>query len=428
VNKYAAGIEVHPDHTTITFSHANFTVREILFAPQQPSDGAGVLAFYQIEAVRPMTLTFRFTPEMKLMWAPSDDYPSPEWVDLQGGFYVLHLNFPDHAAAIAMPQATRGTLAPYQERPQTYPLEFVFNFDPASDSDKIFPLLLVTADTKTASTSTALGQKLRSIEGSFASLFHDNKNYYQNFSREHLSIKTPDEEFNRAFLWAELAIEQLRVQTITHQETALVAGFYSSGDSARPGFGWYFGRDALWTLYAVNSYGDFQLARDELEFLIHRQRADGKIMHEWSQTADLIDWKSLPYEFASADATPLLIMAMNDYLKVSGDQAFVRSHWDAVEKAWNFERSHDSDGDGVYENTEGSGWVESWPPGMPRQEIYLAALDQQASTSFAKLAQVTGHPQMALEAGQRASHIKQQIEKEIVALGSVVPFAFQLKA
>jgi glycogen debranching enzyme len=413
LNKYAAGIEVQPDHTTITFSHANFTVREILFAPQQPHDGAGVLAFYQIEAVRPMTLTFHFTPEMKLMWpAPSDDYPSPEWVNLQGGFYVLHLNFPDHAAAIAMPQATRGTLAPYQERPQTYPLEFVLNFDPTSDSDKIFPLLLVTADTKTASTTAALEEKLHAMESSFVSLFHDNQNYYQNFLREHLSIKTPDEEFNQAFLWAELAIEQLRVQTLTHQETALVAGFYSSGESARPGFGWYFGRDALWTLYAVNSYGDFQLARDELEFLIHRQRADGKIMHEWSQTADLIDWKSLPYEFASADATPLLIMAMSDYLKVSGDQAFVRSHWDAVQKAWNFERSHDSDGDGIYENTEGSGWVESWPPGMPLQEIYLAALDQQASSAFANLARAAGHPQMALEAGQRASHIKQQIEKE----------------
>src|SRR3954470_15292604 len=30
VNDQAAVIEVRPDHTTITFSHANFTVREIL--------------------------------------------------------------------------------------------------------------------------------------------------------------------------------------------------------------------------------------------------------------------------------------------------------------------------------------------------------------------------------------------------------------
>ena len=59
-------------------------------------------------------------------------------------------------------------------------------------------------------------------------------------------------------------------------------GLYSSGDSTRPGFGWFFGRDSLYTLYAVNSYGDFALAREELEFLLKRQRADGKIMHEFS--------------------------------------------------------------------------------------------------------------------------------------------------
>jgi glycogen debranching enzyme len=165
-------------------------------------------------------------------------------------------------------------------------------------------------------------------------------------------------------------------------------------------------------LYAVNSFGDFQLARDELEFLSHRQNPEGKIIHEWAQTADLVDWKSLPYEFASSDATPLFIMAMNDYLHVSGDQEFVRRQWETVERAWNFECSHDSDGDGIYENTEGSGWVESWPPGMPHQEIYLAALDQQASTAFANLARVTGHSQLALAASQRATHIERQIEQE----------------
>ena len=108
VNQQAATIDVQPGHTTITFSHANFTVRETLFAPQDAPDGAGALAFYQIQAVRPMTLTFSFTPEMQRMWpALSDDRTSPEWVKTgQSGFYVLHLNFPDHAAAVAMPTAT----------------------------------------------------------------------------------------------------------------------------------------------------------------------------------------------------------------------------------------------------------------------------------------------------------------------------------
>ena len=120
VNEQAATIDVQPGHTTITFSHANFTVREILFAPQHAPDGAGALAFYQIQAVRPMTLTFSFTPEMQRMWpALSDDRPSPEWVKTgASGFYVLHLNFPDHAAAVAMPTARVGILAALPGAPQ----------------------------------------------------------------------------------------------------------------------------------------------------------------------------------------------------------------------------------------------------------------------------------------------------------------------
>ena len=156
VNEQVASIDVQPGHTTITFSHANFTIREILFAPQNAPDGAGALAYYQIEAVRPMTLTFSFTPEMQHMWpALSDDRPSPEWVKQgQSGFYILHLNFPDHAAALAMPTAQYGILPPYQERPKNYPLQFVIHFDPATDRDKVYPLLMTTAET--AATAPAL--------------------------------------------------------------------------------------------------------------------------------------------------------------------------------------------------------------------------------------------------------------------------------
>jgi hypothetical protein len=415
VNEQAAVVEVRPDHTTITFSHANFTLREVLFAPHNAPDGAGALAFFQIEALRPLTLTFQFVPEMKPMWpAPSDDHPSPEWVKAAGGgFYALHLNFPNHAAAIEIPGAEPGIMNPYQERPKTYPLQFVLHFDPAHDADKFFPLLLATADTAAGSQTGALAARLADLLRSFQTLYEQTGTYFRNFLSKNLVIETPDKQFDEAFAWAEISIDQLKVQTTpSHQETALVAGFYGSGDSARPGFGWYFGRDALWTLYAVNSYGDFQLTRDQLAFLLRRQSPEGKIIHEWAQTADLVNWKSLPYAFASADATPLLLMAANDYFQISGDVTFVNMHWDSLEKAWEFERSHDSDGDGIYENTEGSGWVESWPPGMPHQEIYLAALDQQASTAFSNIARATGHAQLADDAQKRAAHIAQQVEKE----------------
>ncbi len=420
VNEQAATIDVQPGRTTLTFAHANFTVRETLLAPQTAPDGAGALGFYQIESVRPMTLTFSFTPEMKRMWpALSDDSPSPEWVKTgQSGFYVLHLNFPDHAAAVAMPTAQYGILAPYQEHPKNYPLQFVLHFDPATDSGKLYPLLLTTGDTTVTSTTPALAARLQVLDSSFRRLYGDTQNHFQQFSAQHLSIETPDQKLDQAFAWAEASIDQLRVETTpAHAETALVAGFFNSGDSARPGFGWYFGRDALWTLYAVNSYGDYQTTREELNFLIQRQSPEGKIIHEWAQTAGLVDWKSLPYAYASADANPLLLMASDDYLKVSGDTGFIQKNWEALERTWQFECAHDSDGDGIYENTEGSGWVESWPPGMPHQEIYLAALDQQASTAMAELARTAGHTDIAQQAAARASRIGAAIEKEYLLPG-----------
>ena len=112
VNQHASTIEVRPYATILTFSHANFTLREIILAPRQSADGAGALVFYQIEAMRPMTLTFSFTPNMQRMWpAESDVRPSPEWIATSpsSGFYMLHLNFPDNAAAVAMPTASRAS-------------------------------------------------------------------------------------------------------------------------------------------------------------------------------------------------------------------------------------------------------------------------------------------------------------------------------
>jgi glycogen debranching enzyme len=416
VNAQAAAIDVRPGSTTITFSHANFTVREIITAPRNVPDGAGVLVFYQIEAVRPMTLTFSFTPIMERMWpASSAGPPSPEWVKTgnSSGFYILHLNFPDQAAAIAMPTAEPGIMQPYQELARVYPLQFVLHFDPARDSHTLFPLLLTVGDTPTTATRGALYEQLSKLDESARTIYEDQQKYEGNFLSSSLSIDTPDQQLNDAFTWSEVSIDQLRVQTTpSHDEEALTAGFVGSGDSTRPGFGWFFGRDALWTLYAVNSYGDYNVTRREIEFLIKRQRDDGKIMHEWSQTADLVDWKSLPYEYAAADATLLFPMALNDYLHISDDQAFIAAHWGSIARAWNFVTTHDSDGDGIYDNSQGTGWVESWVPSMPHQEIYMAALDEQASLAFANLARATGHADLATAAEARAAHIREQTEKE----------------
>jgi hypothetical protein len=110
-------------------------------------------------------------------------------------------------------------------------------------------------------------------------------------------------------------------------------------------------------------------------------------------------------------------MAMNDYLRISGDQAFIAAHWDNLARAWQYESSHDTDGDGVYSNSEGTAWVESWVPAMPRQEIYLAVLDELASLAFSNLARTTGHNDLAAAAEARAAQVRRQIEKQYLLPG-----------
>jgi glycogen debranching enzyme len=402
-------------------------VRETILAPKSATDGSGALVFFQIEAIRPTTFTFSFTPNMQEMWpAQSDDMPSPEWIksDSSSGFYMLHLNFPDRAAALAMPNAEPGILQPYQERAASYPLQFVVHFDPARDTDRVFPLLAVVSDHKESSNAAAFAKQLSDLAKSSEQLYADNQHYYQHLLETEMHLETPDKRLDVAFSRAESSIDQLRVETTPgHREEALTAGFLGSGASVRPGFGWYFGRDALWTIYALDSSGNFEATRQEVEFLLKRQSPEGKILHEWAQTADLVDWKSLPYEYASADATPLLAMALNDYFRISGDTAFVQNHWEALARAWHFETTHDADSDGIYDNSEGSAWVESWVPSMPKQEIYLALLDEQASLAFANLAHTTGHADLETDARRRAEKIAKTIEKEYF-LPSAKDYAF----
>ena len=416
VNQQAAEIDVEPDHTTVTYSHANFTIRQIMLAPKASTAGTGLLVLYEMQAIRPMTVTFSFDPIMQRMWpADSPPAPSPEWVanSAGSGFYILHLAFPDQAAALSIPGSEPGILPPYQERASAWPLQFVLHFDPKLDAGKTYPLLVTFANSATSATKEAFRKSLGDLESRATEIRAENRQYYANLLSQRTSIETPDEHLNAAFAWAETAIDQLRVQTRPGaSDKALTAGFVGSGDVTRPGFGWFFGRDALWSLYAVNSYGDFETTKQEIAYLLRNQRADGKIMHERSQTADLVNWASLPYEYAAADSTPLLAMAADDYLKISGDQPFVASIWQGLERAWTFETTHDSDGDGVYDNSQGTGWVESWVPTMPHQEIYLAALDEQASLAFADLARAAGHTGLADQAQQRAARIAKTIEAE----------------
>jgi hypothetical protein len=412
LNQQAAVVQVEPDLTTITYAHAAITVKQHMFAVRGPDAAAGVVVLFEIHAVRPADITFSFDPVLQREWpAPNFGRPSASWNDFDGiGGYLLSTDNPKFFAALVMPGAQPGILPPYQEKPKYFPLQFKLHFDPKTESNFYFPLFAVVSDgsqPEGPAAIAALGKRVAQFYSGIAQAYQMTENYYSHFFDDKLTVSTPDPQFDNALRWAEISIDQMQVKHGSGK--GLAAGWFSSGDSARPGFGWFFGRDTLWSLYAIDSYGDFGLARNALEFLMNRQRADGKMMHEYAQTADLVDWSALPYEYASADATPLFLMAMDDYVQASGDVTFLRQHWDNVRRAYAFMRGHDSDSDGIYDNSAGTGWVESWPPGMPHQEMYLASLDEQAENALAHMVRLLGDRSLAQEAEQQASLVRSKL-------------------
>jgi hypothetical protein len=263
VNHLAAEIEVAPDHTTITYSHIAFTVKEILFATQcDHQDGTGVMAMFQLSSIRPMVLTFSFTPEVKPMWpAPISGDVDPEWIKLNpahnapindttrpggsgaeypAGWYMLHTDFANLAGAIALPGSEPGILSPYQDEPHAYPLQFVLRFDPKQDTHRYYPLLMAVATTEATAAEPALAAKLIALNARAATLYQQTADHYNQFFDTRLTAETPDAAFNRDLKWAAISIDQVRVRH--GSELGMVAGFFSSGSSARPGFGWFFGR------------------------------------------------------------------------------------------------------------------------------------------------------------------------------------------
>ena len=205
----------------------------------------------------------------------------------------------------------------------------------------------------------------------------------------------PDAALQQAYDWARISTIQGMVNN-PYLGSGLVAGYRTSGVSQRPGFAWFFGRDSLWTSLALNAEGDYSTTRTALDFIGKFQREDGKVPHEISQSASLVPWfKDYPYAYVSADATPLYIIAMNDYASQSGDVAFARAKWDNVWRAAQFLRAT-YDAQGLAQNAgSGHGWVEGGPLLPVKNEYYQAGLGVEALRALSNLARVLGKDDIA---------------------------------
>jgi glycogen debranching enzyme len=403
----AVKIDVRPEATTFTYSHAAFTVRQIIFAP---IDEPGVIMLLDVKTVLPMTITASFKPRLKLAWPAGLMTANLHW-DKDQHLYYLTEESRRFVGVVGSPGARDISAMPYQEEPRDVPTRFVI--EPATESLKshLIPIVIAGSVSGRAEAKATYDRLLGSVQ----TLYEKNVAYYRRLLNETAGIKTPDKRLDEAFQWAKIGIDK-GVATNPLLGAGLLAGFRTSGESERPGFAWFFGRDALWTSFAINSYGDFATTRTALEFLKKFQRADGKIPHEISQSASLIPWFSdYEYPWASSDATPLYVIAQADYWRATGDKPFLKANWDSIVRAYRWSAASDTDGNHLIENSTGTrfghGWVEDGPLTPPHEEIYMQGLWIEASRNLAEMANQIGDNKLAQTAGENADRTRATMEK-----------------
>ena len=234
-------------------------------------------------------------------------------------------------------------------------------------------------------------------------------------------MHTPDAALNDAVRWATYAIDKGWACN-DGVGCGLVAGFARSGESERPGFAWYFGGDALMNSWSIVDYGDFARARKALEFLRDHQRADGKLEHELTQSAALLDWSKYPYGYYHADTTPLYIYSAWRYVVRSGDLEFLRASWASLEKAYAYCLSA-LDDDGLLSNLKaGAGAVETGAlSGRVANDIYLQGVWLAALDAYTRLAEAEGKPPG--DAAQRRDRARAALNRWWVESKSTYAFA-----
>ncbi|PYX33269.1 MAG: hypothetical protein DMG80_06595 [Acidobacteria bacterium] len=371
---------VHPESATLVYAGDNFSVRETFFVPVHER---GAVILLDVETEQPLEIEAGFVGDFQLEWPAAVGGTFHFWDELQRA-YIFGEEQKKFAAMLGSPSASNPQVA-YQTN-YSSSQENSFRLG-VTDKGRASKVIFLAGSTKGLADSQATYQRLAS---SYADLLRESAQYYQDYLGRTVNLTLPDPQLQRAYDWSRISTIQGLV-TNPYLGTGLVAGYRTSGTSQRPGFAWFFGRDSFWTSFALNSIGDFATTRTALEFISKFQRDDGKIPHEISQGANFVNWfKDYPYGYASVDATPLYIIAANDYVSRSGDLDFARQKWDSLWKAYQFLRST-YDAQNFPQNFGfGHGWVEGGPLLPVKTEFYQSGLGLEALRSLANLARLTG--------------------------------------
>ncbi|MDW7680504.1 MAG: GH116 family glycosyl hydrolase, partial [bacterium] len=379
----AARTIVRPEMTSIIFSHQLFTIVEHLLAPQTE---AGAVILLDVKCCTDLEIWFSFSPELIPMWPAGLGGQYTLWLD-EYNCYFIGEGSKKYNGLIGSPFAKKYSGTPGHQLPDE-PMKFVVAIASEKAEQTLIPVIVAGGVIGREQALENYQQILSNIED----IYFQNRSHYKNLNEQFLQIKMPDDQLNLAVEWAKVALDKGVVDN-PQLGVGLTAGYNVSGKTQRPGFAWFFGGDSCINSIALSQYGDFETIRESLTLLKKYQRSDGKIPHEITQSAALINWfEDYPYCYYHGDTTPYYIIAMHNYLARSGDKKFIEQNWQSILNAYLFCERSDTDGDGLMENKVAGLAAMELGQMLPETliDIYLASVWVRAIVCMSELCDLMG--------------------------------------
>jgi len=402
LNNLKAGIEVRPESFTRNYPVPGGQLREIITV--HPTDGNAVI-HYEYSGKEAIELQISMKSNLRFMWPYSEKVTGEIhycWDQAQNAWLIW-----DKTNSFATIIGVNVPVTAQSGNPDSglcVAVRMTIPVKPAGMAD----IVLGTSATGVTEAISAYRRAINAPDAVYAAAV----DYAKSLFNGKLTITSPDENFNTGYKWALVGTDRFIVNT-PGVGRSLVAG-YATTDygwngaqkvNGRPGYAWYFGRDAVWSGFAVLDYGDFDRVKTILELFSRYQDVSGKIYHELTTSGIA--------HFDAADATPLYIVLAGKYLHHSGDTAFIRKEWNAIKKAIDFCYSTDTDGDHLIENTQqGHGWEEGGDLYVTHTTQYMVSCWAEALKQAEYMAKYIGLKELETQYSKEASIVLGKLNNE----------------
>lgn len=382
LNELPLDISTRPESFTRTYDlGGGETLKQVVYPSMSASGG---LSHYQASTGTPVRLMVRFRSDLNYMWP----YPGSTVGDVYYGY--------DSALNALHVRDANGKMYGVMGADQTADTHLSGEYETIrwgknglrgipTEERQVYHASVFTLDKENSYTlnygfaGSNTGQDdviddYRDLVTQPSSVYERTVEHYRTVLDEHVTVDTPDDTFDRHFKWALIGSDRFVIQT-PHLGQGIMAGYGFSDPSGgtwasgTPGYAWYFGRDAEWTGFAFNSYGDTEAVRRQLEMLQDNQDLQGKIYHALNTAGPGVK------QFNAADSTPLYVVLAGHYYRATGNTEFMQESWPHLKAAMDFLYSTDTNGDGLIENTNvGHGWIEFGELNDAQSTLYLSGI------------------------------------------------------